>query len=667
MEVKDSAGASVVKYAYDALRRRVREIRGDKTTYLYYDGPRVFAEYEKSGSQSTAALARYFIDGPMYVDEHVLLHEGGNGVGQGRDYVYLLGPLYRVAGLADPYGNVVQAYPYDAFGTIAATAPPAPTVEAAGCRYLKVVLPNITEAVAIRVQKLVNGVASGEGWYAGPTFVPTGYPAHQPLDHRHARLCDSAASVVEYRTPAQWDNTGGRTVYVSGTLIEPKTSYRVQLETKSGVRAASDDATTPWWGQVVEPGAWAEDKPDAVDITRIMDSFKAKPGAPPFEAANLSGTCAAGVDHVIDAIDIVMVVDAFKGLPYPCTTPPTCTSGATVPQNPYRFTGRRLDLDFRDAAGRPLLTLYDYRAREYDAKNGRFLQRDPAGYVDGMNLYEAFKNNPLRWVDPFGAKNTAAYQRDKASHDQWYADFMDMLGVYDVTPETNALADDAINLVKELSGRRQLIKELGGQIGAGIEIVGAFNDGADLAIVLNEWGEGKVYASQFAVLLPFIGNGHIKLLNKCKKELAVLKGTGPAKLSTIVPVRELRRLLGNAIKGDKEIHHLIEQRFHPVLGINNADDVEGVLISALEHRGVRPKDLADGIDEQLRKSNLTQMFRDEVPYRAPGDVDHYGRFTAQRIYDAHRRVYARFGVSDLTDVIKKWFEPFGVDFNKVLE
>jgi RHS repeat-associated protein len=72
------------------------------------------------------------------------------------------------------------------------------------------------------------------------------------------------------------------------------------------------------------------------------------------------------------------------------------------PRNPYRFTGRRLDFDFRDAQGHPLLTLYDYRAREYDALHGRFLQRDPAGYVDGMNLYEAFASNPLRYVDPFG-------------------------------------------------------------------------------------------------------------------------------------------------------------------------------------------------------------------------------------------------------------------------
>lgn len=39
---------------------------------------------------------------------------------------------------------------------------------------------------------------------------------------------------------------------------------------------------------------------------------------------------------------------------------------------------------------------------EYDAVHGRFLQRDPAGYIDGANLYEAFKSNPLRFLDPTG-------------------------------------------------------------------------------------------------------------------------------------------------------------------------------------------------------------------------------------------------------------------------
>ena len=46
--------------------------------------------------------------------------------------------------------------------------------------------------------------------------------------------------------------------------------------------------------------------------------------------------------------------------------------------------------------------MYDYRARMYVPSLGRFLQRDPAGYIDGFNLYAYVGNNPLAFVDPSG-------------------------------------------------------------------------------------------------------------------------------------------------------------------------------------------------------------------------------------------------------------------------
>ncbi len=46
--------------------------------------------------------------------------------------------------------------------------------------------------------------------------------------------------------------------------------------------------------------------------------------------------------------------------------------------------------------------LMDYRARTYDPRRGRFLQRDPAGFVDGTSLYEGFGGNPLVNLDPYG-------------------------------------------------------------------------------------------------------------------------------------------------------------------------------------------------------------------------------------------------------------------------
>lgn len=65
--------------------------------------------------------------------------------------------------------------------------------------------------------------------------------------------------------------------------------------------------------------------------------------------------------------------------------------------NPYLFTGRRLDIINNGS-----LTIYYYRARHYDPSTGRFLQYDPLGYADGMNLYEYVLSNPLNYVDPFG-------------------------------------------------------------------------------------------------------------------------------------------------------------------------------------------------------------------------------------------------------------------------
>jgi RHS repeat-associated protein len=61
--------------------------------------------------------------------------------------------------------------------------------------------------------------------------------------------------------------------------------------------------------------------------------------------------------------------------------------------NPYMFTGRRYD---------PEVGLYYYRARYYAHDIGRFLQTDPIGYDDGLNMYTALGNNPLRWTDPSG-------------------------------------------------------------------------------------------------------------------------------------------------------------------------------------------------------------------------------------------------------------------------
>lgn len=49
------------------------------------------------------------------------------------------------------------------------------------------------------------------------------------------------------------------------------------------------------------------------------------------------------------------------------------------------------------------------RARHLHPSAGRFMQRDPAGYVDGMNQYQPYRSSPIRFLDPNGREAVATF------------------------------------------------------------------------------------------------------------------------------------------------------------------------------------------------------------------------------------------------------------------
>lgn len=172
---------------------------------------------------------------------------------------------------------------------------------------------------------------------------------------------------------------------------------------------------------------------DLRDVASLQRCFKPAGPVPPgcldhnFDTAGLH-------DNDVDLSDHARFVECFHG---PFVTPDQAcgtTQVAGMPSASGVFTLHGRQLDILDGHG-----FIDFRARTYDPAIGRWLQRDPLGYADGSDLYEAFRTNPLRFRDPFGRQGQSEDGSFTEAFKNLYYLFLTPEGIYERATAANPI------------------------------------------------------------------------------------------------------------------------------------------------------------------------------------------------------------------------------------
>ncbi|KVE36314.1 hypothetical protein WS68_04745 [Burkholderia sp. TSV86] len=149
-----------------------------------------------------------------------------------------------------------------------------------------------------------------------------------------------------------------------------------------------------------------------VDASRLSArTLHWETGQPPGIA---NGTTRYGIGDLINSIgleldELANLISREEYYPYGGTAVWTACSQVEADMKYVRYSGKE-----RDATG-----LYDYGWRAYQPWIGRWLNPDPAGTVDGLNLYRMVMNNPTKLVDAAGLAPTTKDELLKQYRDSY--------------------------------------------------------------------------------------------------------------------------------------------------------------------------------------------------------------------------------------------------------
>jgi insecticidal toxin complex protein TccC len=129
---------------------------------------------------------------------------------------------------------------------------------------------------------------------------------------------------------------------------------------------------------------WESGKPDGISNDQVRYSYD-----------NLIGSSGLELDRDGNVISLE------EYYPYGGTAVWTARSQTEADYKIVRYSGKE-----RDATG-----LYYYGYRYYQPWAGRWLSADPAGTVDGLNLFRMVRNNPVAFIDSNGLNSELLYSQ----------------------------------------------------------------------------------------------------------------------------------------------------------------------------------------------------------------------------------------------------------------
>ncbi len=168
----------------------------------------------------------------------------------------------------------------------------------------------------------------------------------------------------------------------------------------------------------------------------------------------------------------------------------TVNGDGSVPEVNNLYQGMTLD---------PATGLYYARNRNYSPTLGRWINQDPAGYINGANTYQFVMSNPVGNVDPWGLcecqKNALEALNNALSSAK--NKFLDDVSRDEIQGTQIALDQNAVGQLGDITGAA-IIGPLGGLANDAANAVSALSESLQVMGDLNEFrGVGPLFESTY--------------------------------------------------------------------------------------------------------------------------------------------------------------------------